>query len=283
MNKDTTLVVMAAGMGSRFGGLKQIEPIGPNGEVILDFSVYDAVKAGFNKVVFVIRRDIEEDFRAITRQRIEKIVDCEFVFQDMDELPDGFSAPKDRTKPWGTGHAIYCTRNAVKTPFAIINADDYYGQDAFKIINDHLENSDEMCMVGYKLGNTLTENGTVARGVCDAENGLLRGITEHTSIDKNSGIPLDTIVSMNMWGLQPDVFDYIEKDFIDFLSNIKNPLKDEFFIPFVIDNMIKKDGKQVTMLETDEKWYGVTYKEDKEMVVDAMKAKFEAGCYKFDF
>ncbi len=279
MGKDTTLVVMAAGMGSRFGGLKQIEPIGPGGEVILDFSVYDAVKAGFNKVVFIIRRDIEEDFRAITKKRIEKIVDCEFVFQDMDELPEGFSAPKERTKPWGTGHAIYCARNAVNTPFAIINADDYYGQEAFKIINDYLESDGGMCMVGYKLGNTLTENGTVARGVCEAHEGILKSITEHTSIDKNSGIPLDTTVSMNMWGLLPGVFEYIEKDFVEFLGNMKNPLKDEFFIPFVIDNMIKESGAKVRVLETDEKWYGVTYKEDKDMVVAAMKEKIAGGCY----
>ncbi len=279
MNKDTTLVVMAAGMGSRFGGLKQIEPIGPGGEVILDFSVYDAVKAGFNKVVFIIRRDIEEDFRNITRQRIEKIVDCEFVFQDMDELPSGFEAPTDRTKPWGTGHAIYCARNIVNTPFAIINADDYYGQESFKIINDYLENNDGMCMVGFKLGNTLTENGTVARGVCDEKDGVLAGICEHTSIDKNSGIPLDTTVSMNMWGLQPDVFDYLEKDFVDFLTNMQNPLKDEFFIPFVIDNMIKKENTAVKVLKTNEKWYGVTYKEDKAMVVKAMKEKIADGCY----
>ncbi len=279
MSKDTTLVVMAAGMGSRFGGLKQIEPIGPNGEVILDFSVYDAVKAGFNKVVFVIRRDIEEDFREITKKRIEKMVDCDFVFQDMDELPRGFSAPTERTKPWGTGHAIYCTRNVVKTPFAIINADDYYGQKSFKIINEYLENTGEMCMVGFQLGNTLTENGTVARGVCQVENGLLKSIVEHTSIDKNSGIPLDTVVSMNMWGLRPDMFDYLEKDFESFLNNMQNPLKDEFFIPFVVDNMIQKDGAQVKVLETDEKWYGVTYKEDKKLVVSAMKNLIAGGCY----
>lgn len=279
MSKDTTLVVMAAGMGSRFGGLKQIEPVGPNGEVILDFSVYDAVKAGFNKVVFIIRRDIEEDFRNITKQRIEKMVDCEFVFQDMDELPEGFTAPADRTKPWGTGHAIYCTRNVVNTPFAIINADDYYGQESFKIINDYLENNDGMCMVGYKLGNTLTENGTVARGVCSVKDGVLDSIVEHTAIDKNSGIPLDTIVSMNMWGLGPDIFKNIEEDFVKFLGNMQNPLKDEFFIPFVVDNKIKTENAKVQVLETDEKWYGVTYRDDKDMVVEAMKEKIKDGCY----
>ncbi len=279
MSKNTTLVVMAAGMGSRFGGLKQIEPVGPNGEVILDFSVYDAVKAGFDKVVFIIRRDIEEDFRKITKQRIEKMVDCEFVFQDMYDLPEGFTAPNERTKPWGTGHAIYCARNAVNTPFAIINADDYYGQESFKILNDYLENNDGMCMVGFKLGNTLTENGTVARGVCEEENGVLTGICEHTSIDKNSGVPLDATVSMNMWGLEPNIFEYLEKEFIDFLKNMQNPLKDEFFIPFVIDDMIKAENAQVKVLKTNEKWYGVTYKEDKDMVIAAMKEKAANGCY----
>ncbi len=279
MSKNTTLVVMAAGMGSRFGGLKQIEPVGPNGEVILDFSVYDAVKAGFDKVVFIIRRDIEEDFRKITKQRIEKMVDCEFVFQDMYDLPEGFTAPNERTKPWGTGHAIYCARNAVNTPFAIINADDYYGQESFKILNDYLENNDGMCMVGFKLGNTLTENGTVARGVCEEENGVLTGICEHTSIDKNSGVPLDATVSMNMWGLEPNIFEYLEKEFIDFLKNMQNPLKDEFFIPFVIDDMIKAENAHVKVLKTNEKWYGVTYKEDKDMVIAAMKEKAANGCY----
>ncbi len=277
--KKTTLVVMAAGMGSRFGGLKQIEPIGPNGEVILDFSVYDAVKAGFDKVVFIIRRDIETDFREITKKRIEKIVDCEFVFQDMNELPTGFSVPVDRTKPWGTGHAIYCTRNIVNSPFAIINADDYYGQKSYKIINEQLSTNDGMCMVGFELGKTLTENGTVARGICETEGDYLKSITEHTSIDKNSGIPLDTTVSMNMWGLQPDIFGFLEEDFVKFLGNIKNPLKDEFYIPFVIDNIIKTTDEKVRVLNTDEKWYGVTYKEDKELVVDAMKKLIAEGYY----
>jgi UTP-glucose-1-phosphate uridylyltransferase len=279
MDKNTTLVVMAAGMGSRFGGLKQIEPIGPNGEVILDFSVYDAVKAGFNKVVFVIRRDIEEDFKAITKQRIEKLVDCKFVFQDMEELPEGFYKPEDRTKPWGTGHAIYCTRDVVNSPFAIINADDYYGQESFKLIHDYLSQKDGMCMVGFQLGNTLTENGTVARGVCETEDGKLKSITEHTAIDKNSGIPLEKIVSMNMWGLQPNIFKNIRKDFVAFLEGMTNPLKDEFYIPYVIDNAIKYDGAEVEVLETGEKWYGVTYKEDKDLVVAAMKEKIEGGCY----
>ncbi len=279
MKKDTTLVVMAAGMGSRFGGLKQIEPIGPDGEVILDFSVYDAVKAGFNKVVFIIRKDIEKDFREITKRKIEKIVDVEYVFQDMDKLPDGFSVPDGRTKPWGTGHAVYCAEEKVNEPFALINADDYYGQSSFKILNDQLTTDDGLCMVGFHLGNTLTENGTVARGVCDVDGGILKGITEHTAIDKNSGIPLDTTVSMNMWGLNPSVFEHLNADFVSFLNGMTNPLKDEFFIPYVIDNMIHRNGATVKVLKTSEKWYGVTYKDDKQLVVDAMKKLIDGGYY----
>lgn len=270
---------MAAGMGSRFGGLKQIEPIGPDGEVILDFLVYDAVKSGFDKVVFIIRRDIEEDFRAITSKRIEKMVEVEYVFQDMDNLPEGFSVPEGREKPWGTGHAIFCAQKAVTTPFAIVNADDYYGRSSFEIIHKNLVEREETCMVGFELGNTLTENGTVARGVCEVENGFLKSITEHTSIDRNSGIPLDTTVSMNMWGLQPEVFEYIRKDFAEFLENIQNPMKEEFYIPTVVDNMIKRENKKVRVLPTSEKWYGVTYKEDKEIVVKAMREKIAQGCY----
>lgn len=279
MQKKTTLVVMAAGMGSRFGGLKQIEPVGPNGEVILDFSVYDAVKAGFDKVIFIIRKDIEKDFRDITKKRIENMVDVDYVFQDGNNLPVGFSLPEGRTKPWGTGHATYCVKDVVNTPFTLINADDYYGQSAYKLIHENLVNNDETCMVGYRLGNTITENGTVARGICETENGILKSITEHTSLDKNSGVPLDTTVSMNFWGFMPNIFDDIEKDFKEFLTNLKNPLKDEFYIPFVVDNMIKNKGAKVKVLETDEKWYGVTYREDLEGVVEAMQKKISGGFY----
>lgn len=279
MSKKTALVVMAAGMGSRFGGLKQIAPVGPNGEIILDFSVYDAVKAGFDKTVFIIRRDIEKDFREIAGKRIEKMTDVEYVFQDMNDIPDGFSVPDGRTKPWGTGHAVYCTRNVIDTPFALINADDYYGQKSYKILHDNLVSNNETCMVGFSLGNTITENGTVARGICDVENGFLRSVVEHTDLDKNSGIPLDTIVSMNMWGLLPSIFSDIETDFVKFLNNLSNPQKQEFYIPFVVDNMIQTKGEKVRVLETDEKWYGVTYKEDKDTVVEAMKKFVKDGYY----
>lgn len=279
MCKDATLVVMAAGMGSRFGGLKQLEPIGPSDEVILDFSVYDAVKAGFNKVVFIIRKDIEEDFRELVGKRIESKVKVEYVFQSIDKLPEGFAVPDGRTKPWGTGHAVYCCKDVVKEPFALINADDYYGQSAFKAIYDELTSGKTTCMVGYKLGNTLTENGTVARGVCEVEDGILKGITEHTALDKNSGIPLDSVVSMNMWGLRPEIFSRVEEGFVKFLNNLSDPLKNEYYIPFVIDSAIKEAGEKVKVLETDEKWYGVTYREDKESVVNAIKKLFEEGIY----
>ena len=279
MSKNATLVVMAAGMGSRFGGLKQLEPIGPGGEVILDFSVYDAIKAGFNKVVFIIRKDIESDFKELVGTRIEKKIATEYVIQDMNNIPEGFVAPEDRTKPWGTGHAIFCCKDVIDSPFAVINADDYYGPGAFKAIYDELVNTENTCMVGYKLGNTLTENGTVARGVCEVENGVLKAITEHTAIDKNSGVPLDTTVSMNMWGFRPTIFSRIEEDFVKFLENMKNPLKDEFYIPLVVDRSIKEFGEKVTVLDTDEKWYGVTYREDKEPVVNAIKKLFAEGLY----
>ena len=277
--QKTSLVVMAAGMGSRFGGLKQIEPIGPNGEIILDYSVYDAVKAGFSKVVMIIKKEIEKDFREVAGKRIEKIVDVEYAFQETDKLPEGFDNLKERTKPWGTGHAILCAEDKIDTPFAVINADDFYGQSSYKIINDNLSTGGGMCMVGYKLGNTLTENGTVSRGVCVAENGLLKSVTEHTALDKNSGIPLDTIVSMNMWGFDHGVFDALNNSFEVFLKNLTNPLKEEFFLPFVIDDMIKTGGAKVKVLNTDERWYGVTYREDADSVKRAVKQMMEEGLY----
>ena len=279
MSKKVSLVVMAAGMGSRFGGLKQIEPVGPKGESILDFSVFDAKRAGFDEVVFIIRKDFEEEFKNKIGKAVEKYIDVKYVFQDMNFIPDNYSVPSNRTKPWGTAHAIYCCKDAVKNPFAVINADDYYGINSYKIIYNNLISNDEICMVGYKLGNTLTENGTVARGVCETENGYLSKITEHTALDKNSGIPLDTVVSMNMWGFGPSIFEKIELGFNSFFENMTNPLKDEYFLPSVVDSLIKTENEQVKVLTTDEKWYGVTYKEDKETVVNALKKLVEEGYY----
>lgn len=277
--KKTTLVIMAAGMGSRYGGLKQLDPVIPSGEIILDFSVYDAVKAGFDKVIFITRKDIEKEFRSIIGKRVEDMIDTDYVIQDLSNLPDGVSVPGGREKPWGTGHAVYCVKDKIDAPFALINADDYYGREAYMLICNHLKSENEMCMVGYRLGNTLTENGTVSRGICEIENGYLRSITEECNLDKNCGIPLDTTVSMNMWGLTPDVFEYVENDFKTFLANMQNPLKDEFYIPTVINNMIHNRGFDIKVLQSGDKWYGVTYRADKKFVGDALKEKMEKGYY----
>lgn len=270
---------MAAGMGSRFGGLKQIAPIGPNGEIILDFSIYDAKAAGFNKAVFIIKKEIEKEFRECVGKRIEKMIDVSYVFQETDKIPAEYSSLLPRKKPWGTGHAILCAKDAISTPFAVINADDYYGKEAFKLMHDSLVSNEEICMVGYKLANTLTENGTVSRGVCDIENGFLKSVTEHTALDKNSGFPEDTIVSMNMWGFRPEIFKTLEEDFNDFLKNIQNPEKEEFYLPFVVDKLIKTAGEKVIVIPTTEKWYGVTYKDDAETVSKALKNMIDKGLY----
>ncbi len=287
---NATLVVMAAGMGSRFGGLKQIEPVGRNGEAILDFSVYDAMEAGFDKVVFVIKHEIEKDFKELVGSRIEKKIAVEYAFQEVDDLPEGYTCPSDRTKPWGTGHAILACRDTVDTPFAVINADDYYGKGAFRDIYKELtaENGD-YCMVGYRLQNTITENGSVSRGVCEVENGYLKNVTEHTKIfgdcsavlengDKVSLDP-DTIVSMNLWGFKPDIFKYLENDFKAFLDEKLNVPKSEFFLPFVVDSLIKKGIKKAKVLVAEDKWYGVTYREDKEAVVNAIGELIDKGLY----
>ena len=289
MGFNAALIVMAAGMGSRFGGLKQIEPIGPKGEALLDFSVYDAKEAGFNKVVFVIKHAIEKDFKETVGKRIEKIIDVDYVYQETDKLPEGFVCPKDREKPWGTGHAIYCCKDIVDTPFAVINADDYYGKSAFKAIYEHLKNeSGDYCMVGFRLKNTLTENGTVSRGVCNVENGYLTGITERTknkdckyTEDSENWTVLaeDTLVSMNMWGFTTDIFDYLGRDFNEFLKNSISVPKSEFYLPSVVADLISKDIKKVKVLIAEDKWYGVTYKEDKEQVVKALREKIENGEY----
>ena len=276
---ETTLVVMAAGMGSRFGSLKQLEPVGPNGEIILDFSIYDAVKAGFSKVVFIIKKEMEEDFRYVIGKRIEKIIDVDYAFQTLDKIPKGCSIPDNRSKPWGTGHAVICAKSAVTTPFMVINADDYYGSHSYKIVGDYLSQNKGMCMTGFRLKNTLTENGTVSRGLCEIEKGYLKSVVEHTSIDKNSGIPLDSMVSMNMWGFDIDIFNVLEQEFTLFLKNLKNPLKDEFYLPSVVDNMIKTQSVKVKVLETLDKWYGVTYKEDLPTVKNAINKMIREGLY----
>jgi len=290
MSKDITLVVMAAGMGSRFGGLKQMEPIGPNGEVILDFSVYDAVKAGFTKVVFVIKHAIEADFKEMVGKRIAKKVKVEYVFQEIDALPDGYTCPADREKPWGTAHAILCCKDVVKEPFAVVNADDYYGKNAFKEIAEYLKSEpSDYCMVGFRLVNTLTENGTVARGICEIEDGVLKTVTERTKIadckfTEDDGatwtaLEPETVVSMNLWGFNPDIFGYISDGFNKFLDEKINVPKSEYYLPSVVSSLIENGTKNVKVLVAEDKWYGVTYKEDKQMVVDAIGQMVADGLY----
>lgn len=291
MNENITLIVMAAGMGSRFGGLKQIEPIGKNGEILLDYSVYDAVAAGFNKVVFVIKHAIEEDFKAVVGKRIEKMVKTEYVFQETDALPVGFVCPPERVKPWGTAHAVLCCKNVVKEPFAVINADDYYGKSAFIKTAEFLKsNNGDYCMTGFRLVNTLTENGYVSRGVCEIENGELKSVTERTKIidckytedDGKSwtALPPDTVVSMNLWGFMPDLFDYAENGFKEFLKNNINTPKAEYYLPSVVSGLIASGEKKVNVLVAEDKWYGVTYKEDKPLVCTAINKMAEDGLYK---
>lgn len=290
MNKDITLVVMAAGMGSRFGGLKQIEPIGPKCEAILDFSVYDAVKAGFTKVVFVIKHAIEKDFKEFVGNRIERKVKVEYVFQEIDKLPEGYTCPEGREKPWGTAHAILCCKDVVKEPFAVVNADDFYGRSAFVKMAEFLKSdSDDYAMVGFRLVNTLTENGYVSRGVCEIENGNLKSVTERTKImdckyTEDDGatwtkLPEDTVVSMNLWGFRPDVFRFIETGFKKFLDEKIDVPKSEYYLPTVVSERIEKGEKSVKVLIAEDKWYGVTYKEDKQVVVDAIGTMVANGLY----
>lgn len=298
--KKPVLVIMAAGMGSRYGGLKQIDPIGPNGEIIMDYSIYDAKKAGFDKVVFIIKKEIENDFKNSIGKRIEKEIKVEYVFQDINNVPSGFTVPEGRIKPWGTGHAIMSLKGIVNEPFAVINADDYYGSEAFSLLYDFLSNNDyrggkyNYCMTCFILEKTLTENGHVARGVCVLnKEGYLEAINERTKIEKHGDktqytedgenwvtIPEGSIVSMNCWGFQNNIIDELNKRFPAFLTQSKdNILKAEYFLPFVVDELIKENKTDVKVLKTTEKWYGVTYKEDKELVVNAVKKMIKDGKY----
>ncbi|MBP5535495.1 MAG: nucleotidyltransferase [Bacteroidales bacterium] len=293
-----TLLVLAAGMGSRYGGLKQMDAVGPNGEIIMDYSITDAIRAGFGKVVFVIRHSFEQEFKAkINAAHFGNKIEVEYVFQELDKLPAGFSVPEGREKPWGTNHAILMAKDAVHEPFAIINADDFYGADAFRVMGDHLRTLEggkgNYCMVGYRLENTLSENGTVSRGVCsiDADNYLI-GMTERTSIGRTAnGIeykdtdgsmhPLqpDTIVSMNLFGFTPDYFVESEKLFVDFLKEHGNELKSEYYIPFAVNTFINSGYAKMRVLRTTASWFGVTYKEDRPMVVERLRKLHEEGIY----
>lgn len=289
-----SLVIMAAGIGSRFGGgIKQLEPVGPNGEIIMDYSIHDALEAGFNKVVFIIRKDLEKDFKEIIGRRIEKICKVEYVFQELDMLPNGFTKG-GRQKPWGTGQAVWCCKGAVSEPFAIINADDYYGKEAFKKVHDFLLTAKpkKYCGAGFILKNTLSENGGVTRGVCTLDDNMqLVDIVETPNIVKTAdGVSADgktvdpqSYVSMNMWGVTPEYIDMLERGFIEFLSDLEDgDIKSEFLIPIYMDKLIKSGEVSVTMLETNDKWFGVTYKEDKESVVNSFKELYKKGVYKTD-
>lgn len=267
--KKTALVIMAAGMGSRFGGLKQIEPIGRHGEAIVDYSVCDALRAGFDEIVFIIKKEIEDDFKSTVGKRIEKKAPVKYVFQTI---------PSYRKKPFGTGDAVLSCKGIVDVPFAVINADDYYGIEAYKKLHDYLVSEDDYAMVGFQLENTVSENGTVSRGICTVENGFLKDVREVTGIAKDNDFPENTIASMNFWGLKPDIFDELEAQFEEF-KKTADIEKDEFFLPTVINNMIKENKVRVRVLTTQDKWYGVTYKEDKETVVNAIEKLTLEGKY----
>ena len=296
-----TLVIMAAGMGSRFGGPKQITPVDPQGHIIIDFSLFDAWRAGFRKVVFIIKREMEADFREVIGDRMEQYFEVTYVYQDGERLPEGYSVPEGRTKPWGTGHAVACCKGAVDGPFAVINADDFYGPSAFSTIYDYLAaNEDESAyaMVGYRLRNTVTEYGSVARGVCEVTDGKLTNITERTKIYKRGDdaafteddgktfteLPGSTIVSMNLWGFSAGLIDQLWARFGAFLDkNLPvNPLKCEYFLPFVVDEQIRDGSASVSVLPCEETWYGVTYREDLASVQNAIADMKAKGIYKED-
>lgn len=294
---NPVLVVMAAGMGSRFGGLKQIEPVGPNGQIIMNYSIYDAWKAGFRHVVFIIKEEMRQAFQERIGDYASTLMKVEYAYQSLDRLPEGYAAPEGRTKPFGTGHAVYCVCGMFREPFAVINADDFYGADAFQTMYDYLASAQDddkyrYCMVGYRVENTLTENGTVARGVCTAdENGNLATITERTKISRDENgnisdpeagiIPEGTLVSMNMWGFTPSFLDELEAGLIDFLQNKLQTdlMKAEFYLPTAVDELIKAGKATAKVLSTSAQWYGVTYKEDKPVVVEALKRMTDEGIY----
>ena len=292
-----TLFVLAAGMGSRYGGLKQLDGLGPNGETIMDYSIYDAIKAGFGKVVFVIRKSFEADFRAVVVNKFKNLIDVEVVFQDITDVPEGCTYNPEREKPWGTNHAVLMGREVIKEPFAVINADDFYGQESFAILADFLRSvvgkTNEYCMIGYRIGNTLSESGSVSRGVCVVdENNLLKNVVERTHIEEKGGtiifidengeevsIAAETPVSMNMWGFTPDYFDYSLEYFKQFLAENGDKLKSEFYIPLAVNNLIVEGRATCAVLDTPSKWFGVTYAEDRPQVVLKINELIRKGVY----
>jgi dTDP-glucose pyrophosphorylase len=296
MMTKPALIVMAAGIGSRYGGLKQIDPVGPSGEIILDYSVFDAINAGFGRVVFVIKEEMEALFREQVGNRISAAIPVDYVHQRLDALPEGFSPPPGRIKPWGTGHAVYCCREIIREPFVVINADDFYGADAYTKVADFLRETDDKhhaCMVGYYIENTLTENGSVARGVCEMSfDGYLEGITERTNIKRNNGeiaasdgigttsITPGTVVSMNFWGFSMSIMSELESCLSRFLAENRSNLESiEFYLPYFVNELIKDGKLDVKVLETGAKWYGITYREDKASVQDAICKMVESGSY----
>src|SRR5690554_846722 len=292
-----TLFVLAAGMGSRYGGLKQLDGVGPNGETIMDYSIFDAVNAGFGKLVFVIRKSFEQDFRDKIVKKYEKKIPVELVFQEFDKLPEGFKPNPERVKPWSTNHAVMMGKDVINEPFAVINADDFYGRESFKILADtlsELNNSENnYCMIGYRIGNTLSESGTVARGVCETdENGYLTGVVERTQVKRINGevcfkdendqwiaVEDNTPVSMNMWGFTPDYFKYSDDYFVKFLEDNQDNIKAEFFIPLLVNHLIVNKTAKVRVLDTPSKWFGVTYAEDRPDVVAKLKELSDNGTY----
>lgn len=301
MNTKPTLVIMAAGMGSRFGGLKQLTPVGPNGQMIIDYSIYDAVLSGFGKVVFVIKHAIEDEFKSLIGNRIAEKIPVEYVYQELDKLPDGYTVPEGRVKPWGTGHAILCCRDVVHEPFMVINADDFYGRESYQILSNFLSScKGEMpmsfAMAAYVLENTLTENGSVARGICSEDDSHhLVGLVERTHIELVDGkpmfsedggktfepLPAGCPVSMNAWAFPREMLDHLEELFVEFLDTTakENPLKSEFFLPFAVNDMMKTGKAVTTVLRTNEKWYGMTYAEDKQDVANAIGKMTDNGVY----
>ncbi|MBR0598385.1 nucleotidyltransferase family protein [Sinanaerobacter chloroacetimidivorans] len=298
--KEPVLIVMAAGMGSRYGGLKQMDPVGSAGELIIDFSLYDAVMAGFKKVIFIIKKEMEEDFRALVDDKAGKFIEIEYAFQDINDLPDGFTVPEGRVKPWGTCHAVLSCKDKISGPFAVINADDYYGAGAFQSMYEFLEKAEDKerycyAMVGYRLENTLTENGHVARGVCETSpEGYLTGITERTKIMWRDGkiqytendtdwvtVAQGTTVSMNFWGFTPSMMTEMEERFPAFLEKAmkENPLKAEYFLPLAVDQLLKENKADIKVLESADRWYGVTYRDDKESVIAALQSMKDKGFY----
>lgn len=292
-----TLFILAAGMGSRYGGLKQLDGLGPNGETIMDYSVFDAMRAGFGKVVFVIRKDFEEDFRRVVLSKYADHVPCEVCFQGIDCLPEGFTRNPERTKPWGTNHAVLMAKDLIHEPFMVINADDFYGKESFEVMAKFLLDVNgqqgKYCMAGYRVGNTLSEHGTVSRGVCATDKmGFLTDVVERTAIESKDGhivfqdengneveIPFDTPVSMNMWGFTPEYFEYTEAAFKAFLTEHGQELKTEFYIPTLVNDLIKAGKATCQILDTPAKWFGVTYADDRQMVVDKIQALVDAGVY----